>query len=856
MLVKLRATRLPHRLQVASEAAVFALVIVAALILYQGQIRAHDGTGAIVAGRHYSCVLTASGTVECWGEFYQDEEPPAGAFVEISAGAVHACVLTESGEAQCWGADDYGQSSGVPDGRWLQISAGGGHTCGLRPTGRVECWGNDGVGQASPPLSRFTQVSASAFAPRTCGVLVSGRVECWGGDWYAPAPPPSVAFTQVSTGGGHVCGLRADGVVECWGYDEEGQATPPNGSFTQISAGLFHTCGLQASGEVVCWGRDINGQTNPPSGRFTQISAADYHNCGIRSSGSVSCWGWDRQRQSSVPRTLQRVAASLHTPGGHEIDLQKEAPSDASLVHTAARLRGPTGGVVTSAMAEPGRQSVTLTARPDDGYRFVRWEGDADGSENPFTLTPTGYVFVMAVFEPVDSIRSMHGGRAELFANRSLPEQTWQMGQPVDLTLPAATGGSGFYTYSIKYEWNGYQTWAPAGIGFDRNTRVFSGAPSFTLDRNPVLHSFTVFLRVSDRIRLGEWDELGFVVNLIPAPSVAPGSPGPALPPAPIPSPPSSDGCRTVGPVANGIAFPERNVKISANSSTVYRVRGIGTTGGDVTYRVCADNLSISDASFAKALFTAGYYYSTDKEVDLAVQAVTIGYRRARHGYDAYIDHFRDQGLAAAVTSGLKFMNLVILAHSLPGYGIDALYKEAIEHLPDVAFELSREVLDAVAAHPEEIVKGLAWAHVQSAWQKGQPWLNSTERARDGTDTLLFSSAQLHFAWEDDIARGAAGGALAWSVAESNVRLWEGAVGNAIGLIPFGVGSVAKVLIGLEEASRVLDQQVFTELNSWLREYDPYDDLSRSLAATTKSITDRHERLFSRLGLASAAPAP
>ena len=307
---------------------------------------------------------------------------------------------------------------------------------------------------------------------------------------------------------------------------------------------------------------------------------------------------------------------------------------------------------------------MTLTATPDDGYRFLRWEGEASGSQNPLTITLTDHVFVTAIFEEIEVVQLHHPGcrvtdlgtlsgnrsdsglfprsdgcrdrinrghaaiyrfrlpaqttltigqdalgfyplvylidasntlhaeaegrrrsstaqisttlaagtydlvvttqdddetgsfslditvgdaesvsepaqqpvidpttgegqRVQLFAHRILLPQTWQIGQPVNLTLPAVTERAGFYTYSIKYEWNHDQNWQPAGVRFDRNQRQFSGTPTFALDPNPALRRFTVFLRAEDRLRDGEWDELVFVVNLEAAQSgvVVPGTP-------------------------------------------------------------------------------------------------------------------------------------------------------------------------------------------------------------------------------------------------------------------------------------------------------------------------------------------
>jgi uncharacterized repeat protein (TIGR02543 family) len=59
------------------------------------------------------------------------------------------------------------------------------------------------------------------------------------------------------------------------------------------------------------------------------------------------------------------------------------------------------GGTVTRSPSQTqysSGSSVTLTANPASGYVFVRWEGDATGSENPTTITMNGGKTARAVF--------------------------------------------------------------------------------------------------------------------------------------------------------------------------------------------------------------------------------------------------------------------------------------------------------------------------------------------------------------------------------------------------------------------------------------------------------------------------
>jgi hypothetical protein len=45
-----------------------------------------------------------------------------------------------------------------------------------------------------------------------------------------------------------------------------------------------------------------------------------------------------------------------------------------------------------------GGQAVTLTATPEPGWRFVGWDGDVTGHENPLVVTITGDTQITAIF--------------------------------------------------------------------------------------------------------------------------------------------------------------------------------------------------------------------------------------------------------------------------------------------------------------------------------------------------------------------------------------------------------------------------------------------------------------------------
>jgi alpha-tubulin suppressor-like RCC1 family protein len=129
---------------------------------------------AIAAGGGYTCALTATGGVKCWGEnnhgqlgdgSTQRRLTPVdvvgldGQVVAISA-MLHTCALTIDKRALCWGRNDDGEVgddttitrtlpvavSGL-DADIVAIAPGIFYTCALTAAGGVKCWGDNRYGQ-------------------------------------------------------------------------------------------------------------------------------------------------------------------------------------------------------------------------------------------------------------------------------------------------------------------------------------------------------------------------------------------------------------------------------------------------------------------------------------------------------------------------------------------------------------------------------------------------------------------------------------------------------------------------------------------------------------------------------------
>lgn len=288
-----------------------------------GQVK-NDPAKDITAGKYYTCAITQSGAVKCWGYNIigqQIDNTPVDVFdltsgvKAIAVGAGHVCVLTQSGAVKCWGDNGRGQlgdgtftnrytpvdviglSSGVTD-----ISAGTWHTCSLTNDGTVKCWGHNSQGQLGDGTStnRYIPVDVSGLNSggkgiatgffHTCAVTQKGAVKCWGNNKYGQLGDGSNNRGNINTpvdvfglssgvititaGDYHTCALTQSGAVKCWGYNPSGQlgdgtnkqsnipvnVTGLSSGIKSISAGELHTCAVTQSGAAICWGNNLNGQ--------------------------------------------------------------------------------------------------------------------------------------------------------------------------------------------------------------------------------------------------------------------------------------------------------------------------------------------------------------------------------------------------------------------------------------------------------------------------------------------------------------------------------------------------------------------------------------------------------------------
>ena len=407
---------------------------------------------AISAGDSHTCVIVQGGGVRCWGNNFwgqlgdgttTDRSAPVdvvgltSGVISLDASNNFTCAVTASGGVKCWGWNNEGQlgngtttDSSVPvdviglNATATAVATSAFSACALLTSGGVRCWGQgDFIGDLTPVdvsgLTSGVRAIAGGFG-HSCAVLNGGGAKCWGwnldgqvGDGTVVEKYVPVDVVGLTSGvqaltangeyyttygrSGHTCALTVAGGVKCWGWNEAGQlgdgterskSTPVNvigltSGVHAISAGNRSTCALLDNNEVKCWGSGVLAPTPTTiSGLpadLTAIAAGSYHWCVLRQNGSVMCWGSNYFGQLGDGTTEKRT-------GPVEV----------------VRLGIPTYRITGRVSDRTGRGLVGVTVATNTGLSTTT---AADGTytltgvvSGTYTLTPikSGYTFTPA----------------------------------------------------------------------------------------------------------------------------------------------------------------------------------------------------------------------------------------------------------------------------------------------------------------------------------------------------------------------------------------------------------------------------------------------------------------------------
>ena len=441
------------------------------------------GATSLASGWKHSCAVVAAGAVKCWGwnnagQLGDDQDCGTGACttpVDVCADAACAtnltgatdvvagaffirgfsCAVTGSGGVKCWGDNSSGQLgddkqcgnacvtpvdvcansactsnlSGIST-----ISAGGdvfrGHTCAVTTGGLAKCWGGNSFGQLGDGSECIDTQTFCTTPVDVCGK--DAETPCTSGDMNLLSD-----LTEISAGGLHTCALNSDGEMGCFGENGQGQIgddTTTNRDIIVDIVGLWleasaitagdHSCAVTTTGGLQCWGPDGEGQLGadttsqcggaPPVDCSTipldvsglgsgvdQVGAGDAHTCIVTTAGAAKCWGDNSSGQIGDGTTTQRdtpVAvtglgsgvASISVGGSHTCAMTTSGGvkcwgenGDGQLGdgtnadrHTPVNVVGLTSGA--SAIAAGGRHSCAIAT---GGTSNVRCWGDGTSGQ-------------------------------------------------------------------------------------------------------------------------------------------------------------------------------------------------------------------------------------------------------------------------------------------------------------------------------------------------------------------------------------------------------------------------------------------------------------------------------------------
>jgi alpha-tubulin suppressor-like RCC1 family protein len=281
-----------------------------------------SGVKEIAVGIIHTCALTVGGGVKCWGDNSYGELGDGTTFnrltpvdvvgltngiTAIAAGGDFSCALTFTGGVKCWGwnaggelgdgtcmnsstpIDVSGLTSGV-----TSISAGFYYMCAVTSSGGAKCWGDNTVGQLGDGTTTHRCAPVDVYG------LTSG-------------------VQSITTGIYHTCALTISGGVKCWGENPVGELG--NGTYTDsplptdvvgltsgitaIDAGDANTCALTNAGGLKCWGDNFNYQlgtgigdkSNIPidnsffTANLKMVSVSSGLICVITNADKLKCWG-------------------------------------------------------------------------------------------------------------------------------------------------------------------------------------------------------------------------------------------------------------------------------------------------------------------------------------------------------------------------------------------------------------------------------------------------------------------------------------------------------------------------------------------------------------------------------------
>lgn len=270
----------------------------------------------VAASNYYSCGILDDGlgTVECWGDAASYGTVPSSYFVAIDSMATNlstlvdfSCGVTTSGAVECWGEDVPAEVASAPTSDVSDLCVGGyggmSFLCTQSDTdGAVSCMnmGLDASLDSAASSGRIVEGSLTCGGSQSCGILAdefgvsTGEIDCWG-----------MAGDGWGTVGGPFTGADDDDVGEI-GYSD----TTSSSFFVSVTASHFWNCAADSDGYYGCFGNAVSMGSDPNGeiltvsnvvinadlndALFTYVSAGEGGGCGVDTQDGaweVNCWG-------------------------------------------------------------------------------------------------------------------------------------------------------------------------------------------------------------------------------------------------------------------------------------------------------------------------------------------------------------------------------------------------------------------------------------------------------------------------------------------------------------------------------------------------------------------------------------
>ena len=285
--------------------------------------RSHSPAISVVLAFTSAAMATDAGRVIAWGNVDPQTIPNVSNALDVDMGYDFGAIVTADGTVRCWGGNSWSGSTNVPAGlQAVEIACGSYHTVARRANGTVACWGDNSYDQCAAPTG-LTCRDITAGYDGSLAIRSDGTVASWG-SWYGIYGQRSAIRIPGSTNGvkqasvGYSCAmiLRDNGRVYAFGPATNGETVVPLGlTATQIASGRSFSAALTEARTVVCWGDNAYRQCEVPAyvQDVVQIEAGGSYCVALLATGAVECWGLNSSGQCMPP--IELTSASLIAAG-------------------------------------------------------------------------------------------------------------------------------------------------------------------------------------------------------------------------------------------------------------------------------------------------------------------------------------------------------------------------------------------------------------------------------------------------------------------------------------------------------------------------------------------------------------